>query len=216
MRAFAGDTHPLLRFPAELWAGKEFYTGRKLKHLQSLTVIEWVDSMLYGALPTSRAFSTARQVMDTRKSFGALSAFHFPIAFPEVFLRDRPGFDVILGNPPWDKALVEEHEFWARHSPGLRGMSQREREKRYKELRESRPDLAEQLDAEIQTARALRQALLRGPFPGMGSGHPDLYKAFCWRFWFLAAKERGRIGVVLPRSVLAAKGSEEFRRVLFR
>ena len=50
----------------------------------------------------------------------------------------------------------------------------------------------------------------------MGSGHPDLYKAFCWRFWFLATKDDGRIGVVLPRSVLAAKGSEEFRWILLK
>ncbi len=30
---------------------------------------------------------------------GAMRAVHFPIAFPEVFLRDRAGFDVIVGNP---------------------------------------------------------------------------------------------------------------------
>ena len=33
-----------------------------------------------------------------------LPPFHFPVAFPEVFLRERSGFDVILGNPPWEKA----------------------------------------------------------------------------------------------------------------
>ena len=38
-----------------------------------------------------------------------LHALHFPIAFPEVFLRKRPGFDVIIGNPPWQEATVEEH-----------------------------------------------------------------------------------------------------------
>src|SRR5262249_29305601 len=32
-----------------------------------------------------------------------LAPVHFPIAFPEVFLRPRDGFDVILGNPPWEK-----------------------------------------------------------------------------------------------------------------
>ena len=56
---------------------------------------------------------------------------------------------------------------------------------------------------------------MTGPYPGMGSGHPDLYKAFLWRFWHLAAKEAGWIGVVLPRSALAAKGGMEFREVAF-
>lgn len=27
--------------------------------------------------------------------------FHWPLEFPEVFLRDRPGFDVMVGNPPF-------------------------------------------------------------------------------------------------------------------
>ncbi len=49
----------------------------------------------------------------------------------------------------------------------------------------------------------------------MGTGDPDLYKAFCWRFWHLTAAEGGRIGVVLPRSALAAKGSTDFRHVIF-
>ena len=52
-------------------------------------------------------------------------------------------------------------------------------------------------------------------YPGMGSGHPDLYKAFCWRFWHLTAADGGHIGVVLPRSALAAKGSEKFRQTMF-
>jgi hypothetical protein len=41
-----------------------------------------------------------------------LAALHFPIAFPEVFLRERPGFDCILGNPPWEKVKIEEHGYW--------------------------------------------------------------------------------------------------------
>jgi len=49
----------------------------------------------------------------------------------------------------------------------------------------------------------------------MGTGDPDLYKAFCWRFWSLVAADGGRIGVVLPRSAFAAKGSTEFRQALF-
>jgi hypothetical protein len=49
----------------------------------------------------------------------------------------------------------------------------------------------------------------------MGSGHPDLYKAFCWRFWNLITPDSGRLGVVLPRAVLAARGSAEFRKAVF-
>ena len=52
----------------------------------------------------------------------------FSNRLPEVFLRERAGFDVILGNPPWEKTQVEEHAFWGRYQPGLRGLSQSARE----------------------------------------------------------------------------------------
>jgi hypothetical protein len=45
----------------------------------------------------------------------------------------------------------------------------------------------------------------------MGTGDPDTYKAFCWRFWNLI-REDGYNGVVLPRSAFLSAGSEEFRR----
>jgi len=142
--------------------------------------------------------------------------FHFPIAFPEVFLRERAGFDVILGNPPWEEATLEEDAFWARHFPGLRSLPQRDQESRKTELRQERSDLVEQYLAELSEAKSMRLALTCGSFPGMGTGDPDLYKAFCWRFWFLVTQENGQIGVVLPRSALAAKGSEEFRWKIFK
>src|SRR5260370_3031825 len=61
----------------------------------------------------------------------------------------------------------------------------------------------------------MRTALMNGSFPGMGTGDPDLYKAFCWRFWSLISPSGGWMGVVLPRSALAAKGGSEFRTALF-
>ena len=146
-----------------------------------------------------------------KKLLEAIPPFHFPIAFPEVFLRERPGFDVILGNPPWEKIRVEEHGFWSRHVPGFKGLKQSEREELTPKLRKRRPDLVRALDREVAAAKLLRGTLVRGPFPGMGTGDPDLYKAFTWRFWYLLAAPGGHMGVVLARSVLAAKGSELFR-----
>jgi hypothetical protein len=150
-----------------------------------------------------------------RAALAGLRAFHFPVAFPEVFLRRRPGFDVILGNPPWQEVTVEEHAFWGRHFPGLRALPQRELERERARLKRERPDLADLYERELGEMERLRRALGNGAYRGMGTGDPDLYKAFCWRFWTLVANNGGRIGVVLPRSALSAKGSEEFRKEVF-
>ena len=154
-------------------------------------------------------------VHSARRTLDGLRALHFPVAFPEVFLTDRPGFDVILGNPPWQEVTVEEHAFWARHFPGLRSQLQRTQEMEKARLRRERPDLVSLYEAELSEAKRIRRALVSGSYPGMGTGDPDFYKAFCWRFWRLAAENGGRIGVVLPRSAFAAKGSTGFRLAMF-
>jgi len=159
--------------------------------------------------------ANTEQSTNARNTLSALMPAHFPFLFPEVFLRERPGFDVILGNPPWQEATIEEDAFWGRHQPGLRSLPQREQEIAKAKWREERPDLVAVYEAELSQAEAIRRALTSGAYPGMGTGDPDLYKAFCWRFWNLAAQDGGRIGVVLPRSALSAKGSAEFRSELF-
>ena len=145
-----------------------------------------------------------------------LNTLHFPIAFPEVFLRPRPGFDVVLGNPPWQEAMIDEHAFWARHFPGLRSrsLSPGERDKEKERLKKERPDLVAMYNAEVAHMVCVRKTLIRGDYPGMGTGDPDPYKAFCWRFWRLTASDGGRIGVALPRGVFMAKGSAVFRRTM--
>ncbi|MCH7805819.1 MAG: hypothetical protein IH995_01560 [Proteobacteria bacterium] len=91
----------------------------------------------------------SKELVQARKILKGLSPFHFPVAFPEVFLRKRKGFDVILGNPPWEKVKVEEHAFWARHFPGIRGLTQREFEKSKRALYKERPDLLPLLEKEV-------------------------------------------------------------------
>lgn len=177
-------------------------------HINDGEATLWVNDP--AALPESPMHQRACDILS------AIPPLHFPITFPQVFLRDRPGFDVILGNPPWEEATVEEDRFWLRYSPGLQGKRQREQEEIKRRLREQRPDLVAKFQKEVAEAGLLREVLTRGPFPGMGTGDPDLYKAFLWRFWHLATSSVGAIGVVLPRSAFAAKGSGPFRSEVLR
>lgn len=141
-------------------------------------------------------------------------ARHFPISFPEVFLRDRAGFDCVLGNPPWEEVIVEEKNFWTRYFPGLKGLSQREYQMRCENLRDERPDLHRLFLKELAESRSLNRILATSVHP-LGAGDADLYKSFVWRFWDLTRLETGEIGVVLPRTALSSKGSEGFRKDLF-
>jgi hypothetical protein len=141
-------------------------------------------------------------------------ALHWPLAFPEVFDREQPGFDVIVGNPPWEEVTIEELAFYALYRPGLRGLPEAERRGAIAELLSERPELLPRLERERERLAALRRSL--GPEAGYqaGAGDPDVYKYFCQRYRELL-RGGGRLGVVLPRTVFLAKGSAEFRRWLF-
>lgn len=164
---------------------------------------------LLEALAQPARHARAKQVL------AAIPPMHFPIAFPEVFLRDRSGFDVILGNPPWEELRLERDRFWGRHIPGLQGLPQGEQEKLIKKAQRSRDDLVREYELECQTTDTLRRVIVASGYAGMNTGDPDLYKAFIWRFWNLAVPNGGRIGVVLPRTAFQTMGGAEFRRELF-
>ncbi|MBI4701256.1 MAG: N-6 DNA methylase [Deltaproteobacteria bacterium] len=45
--------------------------------------------------------------------------FHWHLAFPQVFAKG--GFDVVLGNPPWERVKLQEQEFFAPRSEEIAG-----------------------------------------------------------------------------------------------
>ncbi len=58
---------------------------------------------------------------------------HPHLAFPDVFAADpeaedgwQGGFDLVLGNPPWDTLSPDQREFFARYRPGIRSLGPKE------------------------------------------------------------------------------------------
>lgn len=153
------------------------------------------------------------ELEDAEEAGNELMAFHLPVGFPEVFLRERPGFDCLIGNPPWEKLQVEEHAFYALHYPGLRALSQARADEEVERLRAQRPDLREEYEGETALIQRMKNTLAAGPYPGLTAGRPDLFKAFSWRFWQLV-RQGGRMGIVLPRKALEASGTAAWRKTV--
>jgi len=151
---------------------------------------------------------------DEIKSFiSRLMPAHMPFLFPEVFMRSDPGFDVLIGNPPWEELVQDQLKFWTRYIPGLKSVKYGDRIDQIKRTQSMRPDLTQLLALETEQIDSIRNSLMTGPYPGMGSGDPDLYKAFAWRNFQLLRKS-GYSGLVMPRSIITAKGSLEYRKAI--
>ena len=165
---------------------------------------------------SGRVDKRGSQLISTAERLGREHRFlHWPLAFPQVFdpRRQRPGFDVVVGNPPWDEITVEELAFYGLHKPGINGLPAASRAKAVQDLITQRPDLPDLLDRERERAAIQRKALAAGEYMSM-EADPDLYKYFCQRYRELT-RQGGSIGVVLPRSTFINKGSRGFRDWLF-
>ncbi len=154
------------------------------------------------------ALAQGSVVRDTVKR---LSPVHYPTAWPEVFSRkERSGFDCLLGNPPWEKVVVDREVWWGMHLPGVRSLPVARRRDRIDAFEAERPDLAGEFERERERAEALKH-ILRATFPNLGSGQTDLYKAFAWANLTLCC-EGGTLGIVLPRSAVSDAGMANWRR----
>jgi hypothetical protein len=170
----------------------------------------YADQIIEGVPP--RGIRDA--LTSARSAARAQSALHWRLAFPSVFLRDRPGFNVILGNPPWEEITVERLGFYARHIPGLKTVRPQSRqEERIREFEASYVTVRERYEAEMADKEAMRR-YVSATYALTRSGDPDLYKAFAERFLDLV-RDGGHLGVVLPRSAFAVDGTAPFRERLF-
>ncbi|HUR18962.1 MAG TPA: hypothetical protein VMZ51_08520 [Acidimicrobiales bacterium] len=138
---------------------------------------------------------------------------HWLTAFPHVLARDRPGFDAVVGNPPWEEVTIEALAFLGLFRPGLRSLPEGERDQAVALLLAERPALGDRLASAQERSAAERAYLSAAGYPSM-PGDPDLYKYFCARYQALL-RDGGRLGVVLPRSAFSASGSSGFRTWLF-
>lgn len=155
----------------------------------------------------SEQIETASRLAEERR------LLHWPVSFPHIFWGDNPGFDVVVGNPPWEEVRVDRLEFYARIQPGLAGLRKLERESAIQRLVIENPELPKQLEKLKQDSENERYALTTGEYQSI-KGKPDLYHYFCQRYRTLVHNE-GKIGVVLPRVAFINDTLKDFRNWLF-
>ena len=174
------------------------------------------DEIIAGKAPEDVDGLLSRARDEGRKRY----FFHWPIEFPEVFHRAserNPGFDAVIGNPPWEKIKFERQSFYALHDPGLRGIASGvERDLRVQRLLERFPELEKECEEGVNLSASLKPFFRpENGYRAQGGGDLDLYELFCERYATLT-RSGGRLGVVLPRVTFLGFGSRGFRRWLFR
>ena len=150
------------------------------------------------AVDPSRAPVAVRSAVDGLAAEYAF--FHWQIEFPAVF--ERGGFDVVLGNPPWERVKLAEKEFFAERSPAIAAARRAsERKSLITSLPHTDPDLWDAYLAALRRAEA-EALLLRasGRYPRGGRGDINTYAVFV-EAMRAACGPRGRLGVIVPTGI---------------
>ena len=164
-----------------------------------------------------RTAEITAKIDEAERTAERFSFFHWPLEFPNVFHQDQPGFDVVVGNPPWNKVKFEMPSFLALHDPGIRGLrSGLERDGRAERLFEQQPGLRQEMEDSKRQAEEERKFFKpESGYTIQGRGDADLYKLFSERYASIL-RGQGFMGVVLPRVAFLNDGSRGFRRWLFK
>lgn len=132
-------------------------------------------------------------------------------AFPEVFRGDAPGFDCVIGNPPWERLKLQEREFFALSAPAIASaVNAADRRERIEQLRSENPELhAKYLEALAQADRMLGYARSSKRYPLTGKGDINTYMLFAELAMRIVAPT-GRVGLLVPSGIATDKTTAKF------
>ena len=182
------------------------YTKTVMRALQEIEAMEHLEKG--EPLPTyyrqlSADFKTEVSRMADEQRF-----FHWCVEFPEVFAANK-GFDVMCGNPPWDKLQMEEDKWFAGKDEDIvKAANQADRKKKIEKLHTVDADLYNEF---IQACNGITSqsnfVKNSGRFPLTAVGKLELSSLFaelCLSF----SKEAW--GLVLPTGIAVNDSNKYF------
>jgi len=129
--------------------------------------------------------------------------FHWHLEFPDVFADDGAGgFDVVLGNPPWERIKLQEREFFADKALEIAGArTAAARRKLIKQLPQANPDLHITYTAALRESEATGHFLRNsGRFSLTSGGDINTYAVFAELARQIVGLN-GRAGIVVPTGI---------------
>ena len=148
-----------------------------------------------------------------------VKGFRLQVDFPLV--NEVGGFDVVVGNPPWEKWKPDSQEFFEEHDEGFKDLTKQQAIKRMDELFKTRQYVKKAWNEKLQHyewySGIYRKHYNYQSTQAGGrkvSGDLDLYKIFTERAYQLC-KEGGSVGFLVPSGIYTDLGAKGLRTMLF-
>ncbi len=159
---------------------------------------------------------------------GQYQFFHWHLAFPHVFTLPRAGagadnetagwcggFDVVCGNPPWERIKLQEQEFFATRDPEIAAAPNKAaRQRLIDALPKTNPALAHEFAAAQSAAEASSKFVRASSrFPLTAVGDVNTYALFAELSRTLLSSA-GRAGIIVPTGIATDDTTKGFLREL--
>ena len=209
----------LAKLAADAWCAAFFWPLTEKDHV-------YPTNQVFRKMEASpQAYETDPLGIDVHRIAERNRFFHWEVEFPTVFgasspeilshsplaTHRAPGFDVVLGNPPWERIKLQEQEFFATRAPEIaQAPNKAARERLIHALKDNNPTLLAEFENAKHDAEAQSKIVRRGGrFPLCGVGDVNTYALFAELFKDLTAGH-GRAGLICPTGIATDDTTKAF------
>jgi len=131
--------------------------------------------------------------------------------FPDVFSRQNPGFDAVIGNPPWERFTLKNREFFDTFAPHiLEAPTAAESRRLIEKLKTQNPPLYNRyIQAKDSTEKTMTYIRQCNHYPLTGKGDINTYAIFV-ELAHSIVSPTGRVGLLVPTGIATDKTNEDF------
>lgn len=134
--------------------------------------------------------------------------FHWPLEFPDIL--NNGGFDVVLGNPPWEVMQLGEEEYFSQYQPEISELTGNARKRAIASLRGSHPAIFDAYQAEKRRFESSNEfARSAGRFELTARGKVNTYALFA-ELSLALGKPTGRAGIIVPTGLATDLNTSAF------
>jgi len=147
---------------------------------------------------------------EVQRRAGQNRFFHWPLQFPEVFNRENAGFDVVLGNPPWEVSQLSEEEFFTARDAEVATLPGDRRKLAIKALKDTNPELHGAYLLQRHSLAAVNNFYRESTrYPLTAHGKLNLYPLFS-ELALVLTNTAGRAGIVVQRGIATDDSNKQF------
>lgn len=167
-------------------------------------MMAYVRRVAYAVRDSRNMDSSIRDTIErVNKKLDKYKFFHWELEMMDAFTDNRNGFDLITGNPPWDRIRPNAKEFYGSRDP------------QYNEKTEDEKKIVQQKykkEFEIYKMELDEKREFYKKYKGIGENTDfDLWRIMMSRMMLMLAKD-GVFSMILPSALTNSRGATELRK----